>query len=284
MNDGPRVWKWLVPAAVMCAMPPLAMWVSAIAEKDGWPSLVFCNYFLIGLMPVLAVQAWAAFGAYYRHQAVDDFTQKRNATSNTAETRLFEYARSMHPETVRLLLLQRKLIWRIKEAKPGEMVDWVLDADPRVHVTFVEYLLKNSNPYAMMPINKFSEGSYSFDSEKLVTDRDQYMAFHRILLNRNMATEAHGNMPGQWIEPWNPELAAARWGIKLYEDEEVFEVVEEQKSKGAEVVPKAQPTKEEKPLTDADMERIKELETARATMSPREYMEFCKNQKGEIKQ
>lgn len=283
MNNEPRVWKWLVPAAVMCAMPVLAIWVSEIAERNAWPSLVFCNIFFIGLMPVLAIQAWAAFGAYYRHQANEDYIEMRNADATTAETRLFEFARAMHPETVKLLLMHRKTKWRIKEARLGDLVDWVLDADPRVHVQFVEYMLKNSTAYAMMPINRLSDGVYSFDADKLITDRDQYMAFHRILVNRLMATEAHGNMPGQWIEPWTNELVARQFGVVL-EDEfvEVPVAVEGQRDKGAEVQAKAQPVRvEASPLTDEEAQRIGELEHARATMSTREYMEFCKNKKGE---
>lgn len=211
-----RVYKWLVPGVAMVAMLPLAAWTKAIAEGNGWGWLLWCSAFWVGVMPILGIQAWAAFAAYFRRAEVEDFVDKRNALSTTAEVRLFEYARSMHPDAVKLLLAQRKIVWRVKEAKRGELVDWVLDADPTVHVAFVEYVLQNSTKVKLMPMNGFlGDKTHDFDRDKLITDYDQYRAFHRVLINRGMATEAFGNQPGQWIEPWTPELVAAHFGVTL---------------------------------------------------------------------
>jgi len=227
MNSDPKVWKWIVPAAAMVAMIPLGLWVDLIAERNSWPPLGFCNIFLFGLIPIFGIQAWAAFAAYYRHLDVEDYSQKRAALSTTAEVRLFEYARTMHPDTVKLLLMHRKTKWRVKEAKIGELVDWVLDADPRVHVGFVEYVLGHSNLYSLMPMGAFSDKAFEFDQDKLITDYEQYRAFHRILVNRMMATDALGNQSGQWIEPWNPELVARQFGVEM-EGLKVEEVSEQE--------------------------------------------------------
>jgi len=276
MNE-PRVWKWMVPSALMVAMMPAAAWVNMVAERNGWAWMLWCSLFLVGTMPLFGIQAWAAFAAYYRHMEIDDYASKRNALSTTAETRLFEYARSMHPETVKLLLLQRKVIWRVKEAKPGEMADWVLDADPTVRVAFVEYVLENSTKVKMMPLNMLSEGAYTFDPEKLVTDREQYHAFHKLLINRGMATEAFGNQPGQWIEPWNPDLVSARWGIRL----ESWEESEVQAASGPVSQPTVSPADQplpvvEKPLNDADMQKINAELEAHQKMSVTEFVQLKK--------
>ena len=122
----PRVWKWMAPATAMVAMIPLGMWINLVVERNAWPWLGLCNYLVFGLMPVFGIQAWAAFGAYYRHLEVEDYVDKRNAMTQTAETRLFDYARTMHPDTVAQLLMHRKVIWRIKETKLKNLVDWVL--------------------------------------------------------------------------------------------------------------------------------------------------------------
>jgi len=288
MISEPRVWKWLVPAIVMLAMVPLGAWVNMISERNTWLWLGWCNFLVIGMMPILGIQAWAAFGAYYRHLDVQDYIDKRNAVTTTPETRLFEFARTMHPEAVKLLLMQRKTKWRVTEAKLGDLVDWVLDADPRVRVEFVEYLLEHSSQYAMYPANSFNEGACHFDPDKVITDREQYQAFHRILINRLIATEAFGNQPGQWIEPWNPALVARQFGIalgggeavdvpvavrapvvsevgKVAEVAEVSKVVEvSEVSKVSKVV--------EAELSDADMQRIARLERDRAQMTVKEYM------------
>jgi hypothetical protein len=227
MNSEPRVWKWMVPAMFMVSMLPLGAFVNAIAERNSWAWLLWCNWFVYGMMPVLFVQAWQANRAYFRHLAVEDFIDKRNAVTTTAETRLFDYAHTMHPDTVKMLLMHRKSKWRVKETKLTDLVDWVLDADPRIHVGLVEYVLEHSTQYAMMPMNNhFSDKAFSFDPERLVTDYDQYRAFHRLLVNRLMATEALGNQPGQWIEPWNPELVGRNFGV-LLEDEAVPEMIED---------------------------------------------------------
>jgi hypothetical protein len=212
----PRVWKWLVPAFAMVMMVPMAMWVNMISRSYGWEWLPVCSTALFLLMPFLGIQAWAAFKAYYRRAEVQDFVDRQNALANTAEVRKFEYSRSMHPEVLKLLLLQEKTVWRVKEAKPGEFVDWVLDADPSVRAAFVEYVLQNSTKVKMMPMNGWlGDKTYDFDPDKLVTDYDQYRGFHRVLINRGMATEAFGNQPGQWIDPWTPELVAAHFGVTL---------------------------------------------------------------------
>jgi hypothetical protein len=270
----------MVPGALMIAMMPAAAWVNMAAERNGWAWMLWCSCFLIGAMPLFGIQAWAAFAAYYRHMEIDDYATKRNALSTTAETRLFEYARTMHPETVKLLLLQRKTIWRVKEAKLSEMADWVLDADPSVRVEFVEFVLQNSTRVKLMPMGSgLSDGAYTFDPANLVTDYDQYRAFHRILINRGMATEAFGNQPGQWIEPWTPELVAARWGIRLGEDEES----DAQPASAAVVPPVASPSTQpvkikDEPVSDESMKKINALETARETLSPKDYLKFCQSQ------
>jgi hypothetical protein len=269
----------MVPGVAMVALISLAGWVNMAAERNGWAWMLWCSFFLIGAMPLLGIQAWAAFSAYYRHLDIEDYASKRNALSTTAETRLFEYARSMHPETVKLLLLQRKVIWRVKEAKPGEMADWVLDADPTVRVAFVEYVLENSTKVKMMPINThLSEGAYTFDPEKLVTDREQYHALHKLLINRGMATEAFGNQPGQWIEPWNPDLVAARWGIRLESWEEApapshatRSTIAQDGDAGKQPAPVV-----EREVSDADMVKIKALTIGHEQMSVSEFVQLKK--------
>lgn len=278
MSGEPRIWKWMVPGMAMVAMIPLSGWMNMVAERNSWSWMLWCPFFLIGTMPLLGIQAWAAFSAYFRHLDIEDYASKRNSLATTAETRLFEYARTMHPETVKLLLLQRKVIWRVKEAKPGEMADWVLDADPSVRVAFVEYVLENSTKVKMMPLNLLSEGAYTFDPEKLVTDREQYHALHKLLINRGMATEAFGNQPGQWIEPWNPELVAARWGIRLesWEDETPPPATPQTKNTFGEVS-KTQPAPVvDRDVSDVDMENIQTLTDAHQNMSVTEFLRLKK--------
>ena len=218
MDGGnPRAWKWMLPALGLAGLLMAQIWINA----EGSGVWLYCIYGNVPVMLILAAQSMAMFYAYYTALYTNQFVARRRALAENAETRLFEMARMMHPEAVRLLLMHRKVVWHIKETPLKDLVDWVLDADPRVHVGFVEYVLRNSNPYALMEKRRLSDKSHSFDSERLVTDYEQYDAFVTILQRRGMLTQAFGNQAGQWIEPWNPELAARQFGIvDLFEEEE----------------------------------------------------------------
>jgi hypothetical protein len=291
MNE-PRVWKWLVPGVAMVLMIPLAGWTNMVAVRNGWGW--WCSAFWVGVMPILGIQAWAGFRAYYGRLETENFVDRQNALAMSRDVKMFEYARTMHPETVRQLLLLKKIVWRVKAGKPGEVADWILDEDPRVRVRFVEYVLRNSGVDRLMPMNGFlSDKSYSFDEGKVVSDYDQYRAFHAVLINLGMATDAFGNQSGQIIPPWTPELIAARWGIVLEDEEETPSVGvptsppnSESTNLGAAKDPHPQPLsqrervdKGEPELSDADFMRVNALETARMTLSPKDYLKFCQSQK-----
>jgi len=265
-GNNPRVWKSMVPGVGAAAVLMLQMWIGGSGKP--WMQL-YCAYATVPVMILLAVQCVVMFWAYYARIFNDEFVERRRALSTTAETKLFEMARMMHPETVKLLLMHRKTKWRIKEAKVNELVDWVLDADPRIRYEFVEYVLVNSNQYAMMPMGRLSDKSFQFDPDRLVNDYDQYRAFHKLLMNRMMVTDALGNQAGQWIEPWNPELVARQFGIALVEESEPLSVISEQKLEAEGGRPlrdaesgkqKAKAQVQERELTDLEMENIRELE------------------------
>jgi hypothetical protein len=265
-GNNPRVWKSMVPGVGAAAVLMLQMWIGGSGKP--WMQL-YCAYATVPVMILLAVQCLVMFWAYYARIFNDEFVERRRALSTTAETKLFEMARMMHPETVKLLLMHRKTKWRIKEAKVNELVDWVLDADPRIRYEFVEYVLVNSNQYAMMPMGRLSDKSFQFDPDRLVNDYDQYRAFHKLLMNRMMVTDALGNQAGQWIEPWNPELVARQFGIALVEESEPLSVISEQKLEAEGGRPlrdaesgkqKAKAQVQERELTDLEMENIRELE------------------------
>lgn len=219
MNDT-RTWKWLVPGMLAPILLVLQLWINDWAVRANVSQAFLCGFATWPMMALCAVQAWAGFRSYYRQIDVDQFVARKEAEANTAEVRLFDRARGMHPEAVRLLLKHRTMVWRIRETPLTELVDWVLDADPRVHFAFVEHVLEHSNFYAIMPKNLLSDKSHSFDPTMKATDYEQYDAFIKLCQHRGMLTEAFGNQPGQWIEPWSPELVGRRFGVILNVEEE----------------------------------------------------------------
>lgn len=290
-GNNPRVWKFMVPGVGAAAVLMLQMWIGGSGKP--WMQL-YCAYATVPVMILLAAQCLAMFWAYYLRIFNDEFVERRRALSQTAETRLFEMARLMHPDTVKLLLMHRKTKWRIKEAKVNDLVDWVLDADPRIRYELVEYVLVHSSAYAMMPLGRLSDKSFQFDPDRLINDYDQYRAFHKLLMNRMMVTDALGNQAGQWIEPWNPELVARQFGIALVEEE----VPEGGRQNAAPLSQapspqmgernlggKARAQVQEKELTDDDeMENIRELEEThkkKYAMTESEFVALKQNKKGE---
>lgn len=287
-RNNPRVWKFMVPGVGAAAVLMLQMWIGGSGKP--WMQ-EYCFYATVPVMILLAAQCLAMFWAYYLRIFNDEFVERRRALSQTAETRLFEMARLMHPDTVKLLLMHRKTKWRIKEAKVNELVDWVLDADPRIRYELVEYVLVNSSAYAMMPLGRLSDKSFQFDPDRLINDYDQYRAFHKLLMNRMMVTDALGNQAGQWIEPWNPELVARQFGIALVEeDSEQLEVGSGQKAEsgrqeaeGRSAGQKAAVVVKEAELTEMDMKNIRELEEThkkKYAMTVSEFVALKQNKKG----
>lgn len=210
----------MVPGMAAPILVVLQLWLNNWSDAAGVPGVKLCAFATMPMMAILLVQAWAGFNAYYRQIEVDQLSAKRNALATTAEIRLFEATRGMHPEAVRLLLKHRMTVWRIRETPIDQLADWVLDADPRVHYQFVEFILLNSNFYSIYPKNRLNDKSRTFDPTGVVTDYQQYDAFVALLQNRLMLTEAYGNQPGLWIEPWRPELVARNFGVTLEAEEE----------------------------------------------------------------
>jgi hypothetical protein len=190
---------------------------------------LYCAGSLIFVVVLLIVQTISGYRAYYRQIEVDQLSQKRTALADTAEVRLAEFMRQMHPETVRLFLKHRLEVWRVREMAGNELVTWVLDADPRINHEFVEYVLRHSNFYNLMPKRLFNDKSYKFDPMGVVTDYEQYDALVALMQRRGWITDGHGNQPPVWIEPWKPELAARRFGLDISAEEGEQPVDEVQK-------------------------------------------------------
>lgn len=216
-----NMWSWMAPAMGAGGVFVLAVWIS----RSPVDLAQYCAGSLALVMLVLILQGMAGFRAYYRGIETAQFEARRRAQADTAEVRLFDACRGMHPEAVRLLFKHRLEVWRIREMPAPELLLAVLDADPRITLNFLEYVLEHSNPFALMPKRMLSDKAHSFDPRGVVTDYEQYDALHALLERRDWLTAGFGNQPGQWIEPMNPELVARRFGI-TFEREAAAEAVE----------------------------------------------------------
>src|SRR5574342_184670 len=167
-NEGPRNWKWMVPAACIA---PLMIWFGLWWGSEAWGVWAMVPLCLAGILAVATIMnLWL----YVQRRWADIYADVQVARNATPEVRMMEAAKGMHPEAVKALLAHRRTIWRIKYVARRELTDWVLDEAPTVHAGFVDFVLDHSNGISLMAKHRLSEGSTKFDPEGMITDYQQY--------------------------------------------------------------------------------------------------------------
>ena len=204
----PRNWKWMVPAALVG--PCLWWWNDWSMSGDPWQELAIIPAVLMVILIISAVLNLIIYG--YHHWA-REYADVQAARNNTPEVRMFEAAKGMHPEAVKLLLVHRRSIWKIKYVPLKDTVDWIFDELPTVHAGFVDFVLDHSSARSVMSKGLLSQGSKQFDPEGIVTDYEQYDDLLHFMRAKLMCTEAFGSQASQWLPPWNPDLVRHRFGL-----------------------------------------------------------------------
>lgn len=262
MFDKPRNWKWMVPAG--CIPLLLVAWGSMDGNGD------WARYAVIplGLAVVASVAALMNGILYAWHYAAQIYGDVRAVLNSTPEVRMFEAAKSMHPDTAKALLVHRRTIWRQKYIPVKELVDYILDEAPIVHLGFVDFVLTNSNMTAIMSKRMLSDGSKQFDPTDIVTDYEQYDALLLLLQNKLMLTEAFGNQAGQWIPPWNPVTVGHRFGM-----DESFSADPEEVAETVKTVVRAQAASNGSnvPKSLSVLDKLPRAEQARVKVEPKSH-------------
>jgi hypothetical protein len=209
MFDEPRNWKWMTPSGATVVL--LVAWMQTAAWMGQW-SLIW-----IGLAGVCAVAGIANLVLYVRHHGASATERILVARSVTPQVRIAEAFQKMHPEAQAYYAHHQRIVWRYKYLPTVDLVDYVLDEIPSVHMSFVAFLLENSTSRSLMPISMASEGAYMFDPSKTVTDRQQYNDFVLWLQAHMMATQAFGNQSAAWFPPYGPEMLRHRFGLDVEE-------------------------------------------------------------------
>ena len=216
LNDGPRTWKWGVPAALAAACG-WSVWALP-PEYLKWAVLLML---FAGLFGWMALTNW--WRLYTSHKT-EMYTERKIAESKTPLVLLAENMKQMHPEAVRVLnRFGVRTSWQVRVSKNFGERDWVL-ADTNVHFGFIEFVLSRSNG-ALYPKNKFSEGSRKWDPDAIVEDREQYDELEKWFFARMMVTRSHGDYkPAEFLPPWTPDLILETMGLSgeqdLYRPEE----------------------------------------------------------------
>lgn len=220
MYSEPRNWKWMVPAAGVAVVPAAGWWMLQLMGEWGGVTVKCLAALTIPVALILLVQAASMYRAYYRSLAVSDLERQQTALSITAESVKLDAAKSVHPQTLELLLRDQARRWglisatRSNSRKPYA----VLFARPRVTEAFFVHFLKMSNGVTYMPISMLSEGDKSWDPDGRVSAREMYEDVESLLHEEGKATRPMGKYkPGYWVAGWTPEKVAMDFKIDLEE-------------------------------------------------------------------
>lgn len=219
--DGPRTWKWAVPAAIVILLIPIAgrMYASTNSETQLWATLP-CGFAVLFLLVAL-VNLWRLVTKHNEEM----FAEHQAALSTTPLVLLSQNMKSMHPEAVRVLnRFGVRTSWQVRVGRNFGERDWVL-ADTNVHFGFIEFVMSKSTRFALWPKRNFSQGSHKWDPDALVEDREQYDELEKWMFARMMVTRSHGEFgPAEFIPPWTPDLILETMGLTgeqdLYRPEE----------------------------------------------------------------
>src|SRR5512140_359604 len=105
MFDRPRNWKWMVPAGLIA--PCLFWWTDWATSDSAWKDLAVIPMVITIVLFIAAVMNGAL---YVYHYYAELYATVQSARNSTAEVRMFEAARQMHPDAVQALLIHRRAI------------------------------------------------------------------------------------------------------------------------------------------------------------------------------
>jgi len=215
-SDGPRTWKWAVPASLFILLIPVTgkLATSSDSNLQYW-SVLPCGFAGLALATAL-VNLWKMITAHNE----EVFAEHQAALSLTPVVLIAQSMRQMHPEAIRVLeRFGVRTSWQVRVAASKGTRTWVLEGtDPNVHFGFIEFVLSHSGK-SLYPKRSFAQGSKKWDPDGLVEDRAQHEEFEKWLFSRLMVTRSHGEFKSaEFIPPWTPEGVMEIMGINVEQE------------------------------------------------------------------
>jgi hypothetical protein len=223
MDNEPRTWKYMLPgmAAVLFGVLAAGCY-QQISFNEIMPyAFLFC----LGMVLLCGVATVTNWWRVWTEHMETIYERRVSVNSMTPTVKLAESLKQMHPEAVKVLnRFGVRTVWDVKiNANTGER-QWILQGT-NVNFGFIEYIMEKSTSTALFPKRMISEGSYKWDPDHMVSDRDQYEQFELWLYSRLIITRNHGEFkPAEFIPPWHPQAVLELMGLvgeqDLYRPEE----------------------------------------------------------------
>lgn len=211
MNEK-SVWSWLIPAvvAVTCGL-----------------ACIFITYWagatVIVLLPVafgfvFAIAAVTEYLAYIREGAIDRAEREHTALAITPDAYLAQEMRALAAQSPELAATIAQRVGRPDMVLfPGEQgrQPQVILAGSDVTLQFALYVLELSDLKTMAAQRNFGEGTYHWDKNGEISDRQMWMQLNWLLSQQSIVTRyvpgRPTNMAPMWLPPWTPERVRQRW-------------------------------------------------------------------------
>lgn len=223
MSNGPRTWKYAVPAFLAFVFYIYATVLEENFAKTGKEMWQFWAVIGYGAAGVCVLMSLVSLGKYVLDFVRDFITSVWTARARTTDVMLMEAIKGTHPETVAYVYGERRRSWMLRAGieLPDDLAPYsVLYAAPDVTDLFVWHFLRNSTTHRVMTKRQLADKSYKYDPMHKVTDYEQYDRFIALLQNRGIITRHSSNSAPLWVPPWTPEMLAEDYGWDWDDEDE----------------------------------------------------------------
>jgi hypothetical protein len=208
---------WAVPAFLSGLFLIALVYVSMANGPQIWQLVLVLAWL------VLLLVAGANFWRYIQEHQTGELTERQRAMAVTADSRVFEEARYLAAQSPELAGELAKRFGRpdliLLPHRQGKRAQIKL-AGSEVTFEFVMDALNKSDEKYFVALRNYTEGTYHYDGNKEISDRQQWKQLNWIFARDGLCTRyVEGqptNTPPMWLPPWTPAQVRENWLFPVY--------------------------------------------------------------------
>lgn len=207
-----KIRDWLWPGFI-CGLSGFGWWYAVeVVGTQAWQ-------FFIALIFLISLAAMIAnFLEYLTERKLALLDRQNSVLTYSSDVRLFEAARGLAAQSPELAAEMARKVGRpdliLFQSRQGRQAVARL-AGSDVTIQFAMRVLELSDDIHMAAMRNFADGTFKYDPNKELSDRDQWKQLNWIWSQEGMVTryvpnEATHNAP-MWLPPWNPVRVRDFW-------------------------------------------------------------------------